>query len=247
MRYPPVWLIPLCLFAAMLLPVSARHARGEPACDHAHVGIVGSDAERAEACRAIQEVTAYFAAIGFTFEPRATIRFKERVVIALFEYESGRPVAGLDVSGFYDAERRLIEVSTASSQFRKGRDPWGIPWGAPAAYSILRHEIAHMAVREILAERYRDRFSKAWLEYIACAVQFALMPVELRDRILAGYASRPSFSFVEEINGLTHGADPDAFAVNAYRHSEENGGPDFIRRLLVEQAGFSTREILWTR
>ncbi len=228
-------------FSLLLTPAMARAE-----CGYDRFSVNGSAAEIADACRALAEVKAYFKDIGFDFEPRATLKFSDQVFIAGYDRETKEPTGRFRVSGYFDSGRRIIEVTRGDSKHREDRQPWKLRWSADIAYSILQHEISHMAVFEILGARY-PRLSKTWLEYIACAVQFDLMNGELKSRILSGYPELRPFEFPEHVNPMIQNVDPDAFAVRAHLHTQANGGRAFIARLLRGQVDFTTSELLWVK
>jgi hypothetical protein len=199
-----------------------------------------------QACTALAAVGAYFDGIGLHREPLVDIAFAEQVFIRLYDSQSKASAGNFQVSGYYDAGRRVIEVTSATSAARADRRPWGLAWGAEVAHSILLHEVAHLFSREALGETYAD-VAKPWLEYVAAAVQFDLMGPAFRARVLANYPRAVPFPFREQVNAMLYAFDPDEFSVRAYLDAEANGGRSYIARLLTGTAGFSTREILWQK
>jgi hypothetical protein len=227
---------------------SAASSAAVPAhaeCGHARVTIMtGSDDEKAGACKALNEVLGFFAEIGFRIDPEVSIFFSDQVFIDLFGPTSRSPTARGQVSGYYDAGKKKVEVTTGSSRHRKNRRPWNESWGPQVAYSILHHEITHMAIQHSLGERY-GRMAKAWVEFMAYSVQFYLMDAALRERILTSYTALRPIERPEEINPFLYIADPDAFAVAAFLYCEAHGGRALIGRLLSGTSGFNTDELLW--
>lgn len=236
---------PACLLAAAVSAAPVPPAHGA-ACGSDNVSVIGSQAQSANTCRALDEVRAYFKAIGFEIEPRITIKFSELVYIATYDAISGRPTSRFQVSGFYDATRDRIEITSAWSRYRKSRRPWGLRWGHAIAHSILQHELTHMALRQALAGRYQ-RVSKPWIEFLAYAVQLDIMEPRLKTQVLNRYAGTKPFQFPENVNPFLYGIDPDEFGVRSYLYTQANGGRDFIRRIIKGEVSFSTDEILWTR
>jgi hypothetical protein len=215
-------------------------------CGHERISISGTPVEAAEACRALDAVLGYFRDVGVVVEPAFELVFKDRVVILLPDLAGSGVPRPTQVSGYYDAARRRLEVTTAKSPHKKDRSPWSIAWGPEIAFSILQHELVHMVVYAHLGMR-AGQLSGAWHEYIAFAVQLDLMPASLRRRILDSHPTIQAFEHPEWVNPIHYAMDPDAFAIRAYRHAEANGGRGFIRRLLRQEVDFSTRELLWSK
>lgn len=230
--------------AAVMCSAAAAPARAD--CDHDKVTVSGTGSERALACNALVDVLGYFSSIGFPVEPELGIIFSDDVYIDLYGPAPASPPIRSRVSGYYDSKRKRIEITRGSSRFREDCHPWKQSWSPEIADSILRHEIAHMAIKESLGKRYA-RMAKPWLEYIAYSVQFDLMDKALRDRITASYPGIHQVQQPAEINTFLYNADPDAFAVIAYRFTEANGGRAFIRRLLKGEVDFDTDELMWTK
>ncbi|MEZ5816947.1 MAG: DUF6639 family protein [Hyphomicrobiaceae bacterium] len=222
----------------------AGSARAE--CGHKRVSTSGPASDTARVCEALNGVLRYFAAIGFTIEPDIRIVFRDRVLIDVYNADNREKAGKLQVSGFYNAAARVIEVTSGASTTREARRPWKQSWSADVSYSILQHELAHMAMRHALGQRYGG-ISKPWLEFTANAVQFDLMKPELRTAILASYPGLTPFASTDQVNGLTYGLDPDAFAVMAHLFVRANGGADFIRRLLIGEVDFNTEPTFWVR
>ena len=132
------------------------------------------------ACGALAEVRAYFADIGFVFEPRLRVSFMRRVEIQLPEGKK------LRVSGCFDGDSGEIELVTWRGRPADERRPWGLQWNRETVSSIAVHEMTHAALWHILAED-RERLSPAWHEFVAYVVQFELMPERTRGEVLARF------------------------------------------------------------
>ena len=180
-------------------------------CGIASVSVDGTPLEIAATCAALAEVTAFFAELGLVFEPAFSLSFLEEV---FFEFEGapGAPPHRVYVLGYYDRSRKAIHLTKSDSALREERRPWGLPWGAELWYSVLQHELVHMAAVEILGCGQR-RLCGAWMEFVAYAVQFELMPPAMRDDILARHADLPTFASTWEVNAFRHAFDPDAFGI----------------------------------
>ncbi len=172
----------LAILVLVGVVVGPGHAAAS--CGAERVRVSGSESEVVQACQALAEVGAYFANMGLGREPEALIRFSDRVFIRLYDFDSKVPAGEFQVSGYYDAERKVIEVTSATSTARRNRKPWGLDWDPRVAQSILLHELVHLFSREALGAEYY-RVSKPWLEYIATAVQFELMQPDLRQADLS--------------------------------------------------------------
>ncbi|MBI5318611.1 DUF6639 family protein [Bradyrhizobium sp.] len=236
--------------AAAVLICIAVPQRALAACGHESVSVSGTAEEIADACRALDEVLSYFRKIGFQPDPNVSIAFWDQVEIDMFPQTykpAGKESVGKSqVSGSYDFRRRELQVTSGRRQIRRDRSPWGIEWGQPIAYSILQHELAHAIVAGLLGSEYQ-KFAKAWHEFIAYSVQFAVMDPELKSKVLANYPDAKPFQFPESVNPVVYAADPDEFGVSAYLFTEANHGPGFIRRILAREVPFSIREFefLW--
>lgn len=215
-------------------------------CGHARIAANGPEQDVARACDALSGVLGYFRRAGFDIAPEARITFRDRVMIDVYNSRSREHAGRMQVTGYYDAARKLIEVTSGTNNSRNSREPWKQPWSAEISYSILQHELAHMATHRVLGARYR-RLPRPWLEFIASAVQFELMSQELRASILASYSGMPRFQSTDQVNVLTYGFDPDGFAVMAYLFAEANGGPAFIRRVLRDEVDLNSDPTLWLR
>lgn len=238
----------LALVAAVLL--GSGVTRAPAACGHERVSVSGTAEEVADACRALDEVLAYFRKIGFQPEPDLSISFWDQVYIDMFP-QTYKPaakdsVSRSRVSGSYDFRRKQLQMTSGRRDIRRERRPWGIEWGQPIAYSILQHELVHAVVASLLGNEYQN-FAKAWQEFIAYSVQFDIMDREFRRQVLANYPDARPFQFPENVNPVVYAADPDAFGVSAHLFTEANGGPEFIRQILAKEVPFSIREFefLW--
>ncbi len=231
----------LALASVTLAP--AAHA----GCATGAITIIGSAEEEQAACAALDSVLGWFREIGFEPNLVATVHFKDAVFCDFTEGADGRAVCQVQVSGLFDLSRWTVEITSADSPRRESRRPWGIDWGPEIAYSILQHELTHLAVAGVLGEGFSD-LAAPWHEFIAYAVQFDLMDPDLRARILDGYPDIGPFSRPESINSTIYGADPDLFALRAWFYMRENGGSDLIRAILDGEVGLPADGVdyLWT-
>lgn len=195
------------------------------ACGRERVSVSGSAEEMSDACRALDEVVHYFEDLGFIVEPKVRIVFLDQVFLKLGNE------ATLRVSGSFDPVTRQVQITSWNSESQTDRKPWGITWDRLIGFSVLQHELTHMAVEEIRGTSYGG-FGRAWREFIAYTVQFTLMDRNLRAAVLHNYPDMEPFDNLQNVNPVIHGFDPDAFGVRAYLYAEANGGAEFIRRIL---------------
>ena len=162
------------------------------------------------------DIVGYFLSIGLAFEPRFSVKFVE---------PARKPAEGVVAYGHVDVRSSLVVVYSSSH-----RQPWGMPWNRELMGSFLRHELAHMAVWQVLG-RDSGRLPHEWHEFIAYAVQLHLMDPE-RRKALANFSDIMAFADLSAVNEFTHGMNPDAFAVAAYLTYREKGAEAFVRQLL---------------
>lgn len=206
-------------FLTALVGTAAGEGKSDGVCGRRDLAVTSASSRQLdEVCAALDEVQAFFAAIGFKVDPQVTIVFRKDT-----EGDAG----DRHTHGNYNAVTRTIKLYE-----RQQARPWGEAWPHVAA-TYLRHEVIHAAVVQLLASGKPD-LPLEWHEFIAYAIQFELMESAVRERILERYASVVPVSALTEINRFTYGlADPDTFAVLAYRSYHAFGGSDLIRRLLA--------------
>lgn len=224
------------LAALTLLAVATLPAAALADCGHGGVVILGSSDEQDEACTAVGEVIDHFSDAGLLVDLRVTIRFQDAVVIGPDGDAAASPVSGAPhlASGFYHVARREIWMTRSSSAWTHRRRPWSLPWDRPLATSILKHEIAHAVIYQLLGAQHR-KLPRAWHEALAYAVQIELMSPDLRARVLAQYPHRDAFSSTMHINDIVYGIDPDSFGIAAYKTYLHGGKAAFLRRALSFQ------------
>ena len=210
------WLAFALLTAAYGAPFAAN---GEPAnCGQSGVEVVYKrPAELSLACEALANILMYFRRIGFEFEPRFSVKFAEPKL---------KPAEGIVSYGHADVRSSIVVVYSSTH-----RRPWGLPWSTELADSFLRHELAHIAVWQMLGAE-AHRLPREWHEFIAYAIQLDLMDSKLRAEALANFADVQAAADLSAINEFTHGMNPDGFAVTAYLTYRERGGENFVRALL---------------
>jgi hypothetical protein len=232
----------LPILFATVLPATA----GRADCGFAHVALEGTASEVERGCVALAKVLEAFAAMGFEIDPQFSLVFKDQVFVEMIDEQQQSERQLLQVAGFFDARRRLMEVTSFASAHQEDRQLWGVSWGPEIAESILHHELAHMATLEVLGESYW-RTGRAWLEFIAYGIEFEVMAPLLKAQIFANNPTAKAFDGELEVNAVLHAADPDQFGLRSYLMADANGGLQFIRRLLADEVSFSRSDILWRR
>lgn len=214
------------------------------ACGHEGVRIT-APADRHDAiCAALDDVMGYFQGMGFAFDPVFSIEMADIVTIALIDADGAS--IERQVLGVFEPAMRTVRVTAPDADPARLRAPWGIAWHEDLALSVLRHELAHMAVHAALGPE-ACKLGCAWHEFIAYAVQFDLMPPGLRDEVERNHAGVGGFERLTEVNPFTLFMDPDRFALRAWRTATSLGGAPFLARLLRGESGIPTGEILWTK
>lgn len=217
----------------VLLAIATTPTPALADCGRDGVTIDGSPDEHDEACEALGEVIGHFADGGLVIDLRVTIRFQPSVAIERDGDEAAQPASGEPrlASGFYHVARREIWMTRSTSVWAHRRRPWNLPWDRPLALSILKHEIVHAIIYQLLGSDHR-KLPRAWHEALAYAVQIELMDPDLRARVLAQYPRRDAFSSTLHVNDIVYGIDPDSFAVAAYWTYVQGGRMAFLRRAI---------------
>ncbi len=215
----PLLTFVLTAFLTTFVGATVSEGKSNGVCGRPDLAVTSASSRQLdEVCTAIDEVQAFFAAIGFKVDPTVTIVFRR---------DDGRDADDRHTHGNYNPVTRQINLY-ARDQAR----PWGEPW-PHVGTTFIRHELIHAAVVQLLASG-KSGLPREWHEFVAYAVQFELMEPATRERILKHYTSVLPVSALTEINRFIYGlADPDTFAVLAYRSYHAFGGSDLIRRLLT--------------
>lgn len=202
---------------AIVVPIATTGARSQSELSRGYknVHIVSSrPSDSVAACQAIDEILKYFSSLGFQITPRVTLRFEDRSTDKGF------------VHGFYDARQSRIVI------FRNSKSsPWGLPWNEDMAASFLRHELAHMAIWQIISAK-KISLRREWHEFIAYAIQLDYMPPRLRDNLLSKQAHVRPFGTFLQINEFTSRMNPEVFAVASYKTYRARGAGAFVQQLL---------------
>ena len=195
---------PRFFLALIASSLGAAYAGGtQSACGHKGVEVIYvQQADLAVACEALADTLAYFRRMGFDVDPRLTLTFADPA--------KGKSVEGVSSYGYVDLRASYIVVYSSSY-----REPWGQPWSRRIAASFLRHELAHIAVWQILGPEAAGRLPREWHEFIAYAIQLDLLDAGLRGRVLANFSDVRAFEELSAVNEFTYGMNPDVFAVAA--------------------------------
>lgn len=216
-------------FAGALLAYDIR-AEKQGDCSYPGVNVIYDDsAELASACSALVDVIGHFRRSGFEVVPKVSLRFVDHDADSLEH-------------GHFNVARSEIVVSRTSDV-----SPWGLPWSSKLAASFLRHELAHMAIWQVLSVTH-VRLGREWHEFVAYVIQLDLMDDQLRSALLARYAQAHAIRYLEEINEFTYGMNPEIFAVIAYKTYLARGGSNFLGQILrgeVSPPIFSYPSPMW--
>ena len=136
--------------------------------------------------------------------------------------------------GMYEKQLKRVTVLSHNSFINhfKDLDFCGIRFSRELHSSLVVHEIAHAIVHANLNNK---NISIAAEEYIAYTTQFALLPDEIRIKILTRINNK-GFGHEREISSLFYQLNPRVFAVKAYRHFlRPENGKRFYNKLISGQ------------
>jgi len=195
---------------------TAQSSHGErlSSCGYKEVAVYGDTAELLAACDALNEVTAYFRAIGFEAAPTVSVEFADQ------------PADHTAPHGYFDPAAARVVVYRSAAVL-----PWGLSWNLALAASFLRHELVHVMVWRV--SREPKRLPREWHEFVAYAIQLDLMGTNVLDRALASRADVQPFDDLLAVNEFTYGMGPEAFAVAAYKTYRARGGAQLVQQLLA--------------
>lgn len=208
-----------CLALGSALAAIAQPSLDErrATCGYREVVVVYKEtAELVAACDALNELTAYFRAIGFEITPFGSLEFADQTTDHAGSH------------GYFDREgARVVVYRSATIR------PWGLAWNQTLVASFLRHELAHMMVWRV--GKNASRLPREWHEFIAYAIQLDLMDSKLLDGILASRADVQPFGELLEVNEVTYGINPEYFAIAAYKTYLARSKAQMIQQLLTGQ------------
>ena len=173
-------------------------------------------AEEIDICNPLSKVISYFDSMGFKIEPRFSLALTQK-----------QPVNRAEVYGYLNPKNRRILIF-----LRPNKNPWNLNWNKEILDSILIHEFVHMAILQTLKSEYLE-LPKEWHEFIAYALQIDFLYKDMRHLILYKYAHIEPFENLLGINPYSYGmTDPDIFSVRAYKTFRQQGGSNFLQKLL---------------
>ncbi len=187
----------------------------------------GTETDRWQACMAARDAIVFLSAQGVEFEGKVAVKVLPRLP----------PSDPQDAVALFDTaqqEIRILEYDAAAQAALVGLFAiW--PEMSPALWrSYVAHEVAHLVAGANFAEDV-PQFTAT--EYIACVTQIAVLPRQLRDEMLAYYATQSPFGGIGQISAMLYLIDPSAFTIRAYRHfSALKDGPRVLRVLLENGA-----------
>lgn len=136
--------------------------------------------------------------------------------------------------GMYEKRHKRVTVLSYSSCRKQYRDSdfCGLRLCRKLHSSFIVHEIAHAIAHANLDAKAH---SIAAEEYIAYTTQLALLPDEIRQKILLRIDNE-GFGHEREITSLFYQLNPSVFAVKAYRHFlRPENGKRFYHKLITGQ------------
>lgn len=222
-----LWALAAVIAAAAAVPGAASEpARVEPAaapCPSVpQVGVraaVAADAHMA--CDGVLRALAFLARLGLDVPPSTTIDIVPRLPGDL----GGRAV------GCYLRDSRSILLLSFDA-FRSGGPWFGMPPDEALYTAAAAHEMAHAVVGCHVGPA---PLPVAAHEYLAYVVLFATLAPELRERLLARFPGK-GFSSTLQINDINHIAQPNQFAVDAWRHYLRRPDRDaWLRQVIAGQ------------
>ena len=165
---------------------------------------------------------------GFDLHPQKEIRF--RVVDRELISEC------YDVYGRYDSRTDTIELMSYETIFARIASPvmYGEPFDATHYAGAIAHEVAHAVMQHNLMT---ELISPAPQEYLAHAVQMALMPEERRERILESMNVGP-WESGDAISDIYMAIEPGKFAAKSYLHLTTMKEPEAFVRILLNANWF---------
>jgi hypothetical protein len=213
---------------AFLLVTSVAHAAE---CANRNAVIVdATEVESKAACDSLATVMAFFQSIGAETNPKITFVFEDQVLTP-----AEKPADRIPVFGYFDTVANSIHMTHFESPIQKGRQVWGQNWSDELAASMLLHEAAHLVAISYMGDRFRD-IPHFGHEFIAYAVQFAVMRAQLRENILEANPLKP-FENLEDVSQMAYEFDPHGFGVRAYLWLAIAGN-DSIKKILDGELRF---------
>lgn len=204
---------------SITVPAAAMAMRVE--CPAGDVVVASADPDDASAaCEAALDAIEFLEANGLARGAQFEINIVNRL-------PAGHIAHAL---GLFEHHGRRLSVLSYAAITESGMSILGLPPNRDLYRSLVAHEVAHLiAIRNFAF----DGPAVVAQEYIACVTQLAVVPSSQRETILGIYTGS-GFAGLSQINLTYYLADPNLFAVQAYRHYRrpENGAM-FLRNLLL--------------
>lgn len=199
-------------------PAAARSVSVQ--CGASAVTVTAPRREEAEAaCVAATDAIAFLEENGLRLGKRFEVR-----LVQIVPGDRG----SADLFGCYNHQNSSVHV-LIFSQCQGVRGPFGLEMDRVLHKSVIGHEVAHA----VAAHNFTvDRPSLVAQEYIAYVTQLAVLPADVRVKILGRFPS-DILSPDAASNLMLLAVDPGRFAAVAYRHYVHPGnGAPFIHRVL---------------
>jgi hypothetical protein len=165
----------------------------------------------------------------FAFLTNAGLTKRVPIKVYIVEKMKERPLGNFYLGMYERRHKRIVVLSYSSCRKRckEGECFCGLKLCRNLHSSIIVHEIAHAIAH---ANFHAEAHNSTAEEYIAYTTQFALLPNELRQKILTRIKNN-GFGHEREITSLFHDLSPSVFAVKAYRHflRPENGAMFYMK------------------
>lgn len=189
-------------------------------CGRAHVVLeAGGAADSRLACEAVEDAVAFLSSHGLDSGQKVSLTIVE-------DLPSRDRYSAL---GQFDTRRGEIRILSLahSLQACAGNPPFGVPMSSEIHRSFIVHEVIHaltyVGSREV---------SPLKLEYVAYVGQFASMPTDLREHLVA-VSGAPPFVTDEEISVEAYRLDPSRFGIRSWLQFRDAGdGSALLHRAL---------------
>lgn len=185
--------------------------------------------------KTIEDIPFICSAAQNTYSFLTKAGFKNRFPIEIYVVEDIKELPSSNhYMGMYDKRLKRVTILSHNSFIKHFRDLefCGVRFSRELHSGLVVHEIAHA----IAHANMNDKISTiAAEEYIAYTTQFALLPDEIRSKILTRIPNE-GFSNEREITSLFYQLNPRVFAVKAYRHFlRPENGKRFYNKLISGQ------------
>lgn len=167
----------------------------------------------------------------FSFLRKAGLHKSVPIEVYIVNEMETLPIGNLYL-GMYDRRLKRVTVLSYNSCKRYCKDACfcGLRLCRKLHSSFVVHEIAHAIAH---ANFIKNTQNIAAEEYIACTTQLALLPDDLRQKILTRINNK-GFGHEREITSLFYDLNSSVFAVKAYRHFiRPENGKSFYHKLIT--------------